>query len=258
MGVSKKLVVVTIPVYKQVLSTYEVMSLQQCFKLLRNYDIRLVAPEGLSLKNYEEAVGQPVNAEHFAPHFFDGIEGYDKLMLSTGFYKRFSSYEYLLIYQLDAFVLRDELTQWCRKGYDYIGAPWINVKWGNALFWYVVNNWNSIYRKVLYRLNPNRHYIVGNGGFSLRKISSHLRALQWFSKKAQYWELHEDCFWAHVFTDYPPFFKLPDKTTAALFSFEKARETLPLTKQLPFGCHAWYKHDLEFWRPVMKNHGFEV
>lgn len=44
-------------------------------------------------------------------------------MLSAEFYDRFAAYEYVLIYQLDAFVFADRLAEFCQMGYDYIGAP---------------------------------------------------------------------------------------------------------------------------------------
>jgi hypothetical protein len=45
--------------------------------------------------------------------------------LSEEFYQAFTDFEFMLIYQLDAFVFRDELADWCRSGYEYIGAPWL-------------------------------------------------------------------------------------------------------------------------------------
>jgi hypothetical protein len=46
-------------------------------------------------------------------------------MLSIDFYKRFRDYKFILIYQLDAYVFRDELEYWCEQDYDFIGAPLI-------------------------------------------------------------------------------------------------------------------------------------
>ena len=80
--------------------------------------------------------------------------------------------EYILIYQLDAFVFKDELKEWCQKGYDYIGAPWIatieNTIW--------LKYFNIVARKFRSKNKNNREQIffkVGNGGFSLRRTSSH-------------------------------------------------------------------------------------
>ena len=60
----------------------------------------------------------------------------------------FAKYEYILIYQTDCWVYEDRLDEFMDKGYDYYGAPWKleGLTWSK----------NS----------------VGNGGFSLRKVSA--------------------------------------------------------------------------------------
>lgn len=62
----------------------------------------------------------------------------------------------MLIYQPDAFIFKDDLSKWCSKGYEYIGAP--NV--GKA-------------RQNVY--SPAMPMRVGNGGFSLRSIPAFMR-----------------------------------------------------------------------------------
>ena len=71
---------------------------------------------------------------------------------------RFKDYAYILICQTDAWVFRDELDYWCNQGYDYIGAP-------------------------IYFPRSEQHFMdiffgVGNGGFSLRKITHCLRIVR--------------------------------------------------------------------------------
>jgi hypothetical protein len=41
-------------------------------------------------------------------------------MKSKQFYERFVAYDYMLIYQLDAYVFKDELDDWSAKGYDLL------------------------------------------------------------------------------------------------------------------------------------------
>ena len=62
----------------------------------------------------------------------------------------------MLICQLDVWIFRDEVSYWCEKGYDYIGAP--------IFYGYTANNFST---KIMG---------IGNGGFSLRKIS-HAKAI---------------------------------------------------------------------------------
>ena len=73
------------------------------------------------------------------------------LWMSKQFYFRFlPNYKYMLIYQLDAWVFTDNLQEWCDKGYDYIGAPFLSIVKKNS-------------PRVIFKG-------VGNGGLSLRRI----------------------------------------------------------------------------------------
>ena len=83
-------------------------------------------------------------------------------MISSKFYKSFKTYEFLLIYQTDAWVFRDDLLEWCNKDYDYVGAPWFT---GYDDTKGIKKAFNA----------------VGNGGFCLRKTKSMLRVLNTFS-----------------------------------------------------------------------------
>ena len=51
-------------------------------------------------------------------------QGYNEMMMSEKFYELFSDYEYILICHVDAWLFRNELVEWCRKGYDHVAAPW--------------------------------------------------------------------------------------------------------------------------------------
>ena len=117
--------IIVIPVYKDVLDTNEYKSLSQCLKILYKHPICLIGPEDLNYSVYNEVFskyGVKFDIETFDSNYFKSVAGYNKLMLSRFFYERFSSYKYMLIYQLDAYVFKDELDYWCDKDYDYIGA----------------------------------------------------------------------------------------------------------------------------------------
>ncbi len=121
---------------------------------LSKYGICFIAPESLDLS----AVMNPgESVERFDDEFFTGIAGYNRLLTSSLFYERFVECRHLLICQLDCLVFRDELDAWCGKGVDYIAAPWFRKFLDDP-------------REGLWR--------VGNGGFSLRNVQSHLRVLR--------------------------------------------------------------------------------
>ena len=175
---------VVIPVYQNQLSESEFHSLRQVCKVLKRYPLVIVKPESLDVSNWKE-IYPLLEIESFPDEYFKGISGYNRLMLSELFYSRFvERTEYLLIYQLDAYVFRDELEDWCNKGYDYVGAPWMRRPVYNRLpvsAWMRLSMWYSRARK-----EPSRQDLynkVGNGGFSLRHVAHHLAAIQSIRKR---------------------------------------------------------------------------
>ena len=129
-----------------------------------------------------------MKVESFSDEYFASLRGYNKLVLDELFYMRFLKYQYMLIYQLDAFVFKDELLLWAEKGYDYIGAPWIPPKHSYLtlrgrlkiqLKYFIYTLLNDDRRKLKKYCN----YQVGNGGFSLRKINKMLEVTRFYREK---------------------------------------------------------------------------
>jgi len=260
-------IVVIIPIYKSIPDQFELISFKQGIDVLRKHTICIITYRTLDLLYYLNLLDKErlsYKIEYFEDKYFESILGYNRLMLSLEFYKRFSMFDYMLIYQLDAYVFRDELDYWCNLHYDYLGAPWIN----NG----VVSSYG------------------GNGGFSLRKISSFIKVLQ-TDKKIVYnprqliiqyekYKLHvffnkiplitarifgyknnskfyiqfnnktEDVFWAYRARFIYSKFKVIEGDLAVKFAFEEYPSILYKynNNQLPFGCHAWTKYDSSFWR----------
>ncbi|MGF1532467.1 MAG: DUF5672 family protein [Bernardetiaceae bacterium] len=223
-------VAVVVPIYKQQPSENDLISLRQNTDILSGYDLVIVAPEGLDLSAYLDLYPN-FKVHRFAPQFFDGIPGYNRLMLSAGFYAAFSAYAYILICQTDAYVFRDELLDWCNKGYDYIGAP------------FLVPMPITTNRPLI--VNISRWLVdrVGNGGLSLRRVRTHLWATRYLGWLTRRFPKNEDIFWCY----YP--YRRPSCSEALHFAFDLApRKAFALTQgKLPFGCHAWQRHDPEFW-----------
>ena len=256
--------IVVIPIYKEVLSLEEIESFRQCCKILASHPICLVCPNHINLSCYHNianAFSVELIIEPFSQHYFDGIYSYNRLMTDISFYIRFHNYQYMLIYQLDAWVFRDELDYWCEQGFDYIGAPWFE-------------NYGTYEQ-------GNKLWAVGNGGFSLRRIQYFIDLLKHngplkdantlnlepslknriykflYSKGYQnsvtYFRkdptLFEDVFFTVYLNNTRFRSKVPSVENAALFAFEKSPSYLySMTGKLPFGCHAWQKYEYEeFW-----------
>ncbi len=253
----KHSLVIVIPIYTSTLTADEERSLKQLQRLCTNETILVVAPEGLTLPH----ALQGYDSERFSASFFEGIQGYNRLMMSADFYARFCEYEYLLIYQLDAFLFRNDLDAWCKKGYDYIGAPWLVKRkyqgLGRILLWL-----RSLPRRIQGKpfLPIDFAGKVGNGGFSLRKVTSFAHVCQtqadlmeaWVQKSLTCREYNEDCFWATR-----PDWTYPSAQEALQFSFDLApQEAWQRTQgNIPTGCHGWSKPQYrDFWIPIISQY----
>lgn len=246
MAEKKSLVAVVIPVYQASMTDAEQMSLRQCMNVLGNYPVIVVKPATLDLTSFKQQYPS-LTFQSFDDHFFTGVDAYNRLMVSVDFYKAFTAYEYILIYQLDAFVFRDELQEWCAKGYDYIGAPSLHQPEFDTIP-------AESARDFAHALSTQR--VVLNGGLSLRKIPSFLRYLKIYNTFYPAWKGNEDMLFCQEATRLKPmklFMNLPEWREALYFAFEKSpAASYELTDhRLPFACHAWERYDAAFWAPFI-------
>jgi len=271
MSAGKSKIIIVVPIYKNP-TPDELVSLERCCEILGNYEHAIVCPKSFDLSVYYKIWGYfnlQFKEERFEDYYFSSILGYNKLTLSKYFYERFSPYEYMLIYQPDAYVFRDDLDLWVSKGYDYVGAPFVE----NPL-----NLSDKSYDMLL----------VGNGGFSLRRISFFinffhsyknvyslryvasslniihkpsrclllfLMMLGWRNKPASaaynWWRkgLAEDIFWTLELnnSNFKPY--CPSGQEALSFGFEKfPSKYFDILGKLPMGCHAWPRNEYHtFW-----------
>lgn len=150
----KKYCIVT-PTQKETLSDYEKISLKTIQKIFQNEDKFLVTfqENKLNLDNFKKI--------YFKKYYFESIDNYNKLCMSSEFYKQFSSYEYILICQLDVIVLSKKfLNNIFDRKISYIGA---------------LAGKKNLFDRKRKKLWGRRFYC--NGGFSLRKIEDFLNVL---------------------------------------------------------------------------------
>ena len=199
---------------------------------------------------------------------FESITSYNHLLLSVWFYELFNNYKYILIYQLDCFVFKDELTAWVNKGYSYIGAPWVNKQGeiegvGNGGF--SLRNVNDSIRVLKSRKKIHPFSIYLERAKRIDKPLTFIRAIKNYLKSSSFRSAHknelinEDKTFAHA-TNRLYFFKASKGKEAVNFAFEK--EPSKLFKfnsyELPFGCHAWWKYDLDFYKPFIEQFGYQI
>ena len=263
-------VVIIIPFYRDAISAYELIALEQCFKILANHPIIAIKPNHLTLP--AEAQKYPfTDIVSFDNDFFKSVEGYNALMLSADFYGAFLAYKYILIHQLDAFVFEDKLGHWCSQNYDYIGAPWLRDIDHPDLFKAIKSNIKYYFHTrydVRKNGEPTKYQYenrVGNGGFSLRNVKKFYDVcLKQKAKIDNYLAIgghhfNEDRFWSVEVNRKRKTLNIPGYKTAVAFSFEFVPErALRINhNQLPFGCHAWDRY-VDFWRPVFKQYNYTI
>lgn len=227
----KKNVVIGIPVYKINLSKNEEISLRQVERILSKYEKVFIAPESLG-SIYAEKY-KYLSVKTFPDKYFDDIAGYNKLLLSEDFYQCFIEYKYLLIYQLDAFVFKDELSDFCAMDYDYIGAPWTYAT-----------------------KPPDCKSYVGNGGLSLRNVKNTISLLKKTKEINELWDRNEDVFFALCGADDIHGFKVAPTYIAKKFSLEENFQSHYKKEKLPFGCHGWFKFDDKVITEILYQYGY--
>jgi hypothetical protein len=240
-----KPVVVVVPLHKTVLDPLEHFSLAYSLHVLRQRDRLLIGPNGLDLGFYQGQYGD-IPFIDFGPECFASIQGYNRLLLNPEFYLRFAEYEFVLILQPDAIVLRDELDEWCARPFDYVGAPWPD---GYELFVNVGRFEGNKGKRV--------KVPVGNGGLSLRRVAKSIALLREFDDDTLSLFLRtgssEDLFFS-VMGALSEDFIIPNEMTAARFSLElKPSYYLAVNGgRMPMGGHAWWKYEPELWRRILR------
>lgn len=262
---------IIVPIYRESPTEDDLISLQQLFRILGKHKITFVHPNNLNLENYRKF---PALFTAFEKDYFISILGYNRLMLSKIFYQNFSE-KYLLIYQTDCFIFKDELLQWCEKGYDYVGAPWIRSRKEIPLFKLFFDRGISKIKTLINFKGNNKvqkdksllYNAVGNGGLSLRKRDKFIQVLDKLEEVVNIYldPKNSGQFYAEdVFFSIEPVrncleFSKPNYKEATHFAIEnKQSEAMEINKgQLPFGCHRWNK-ERDFWKPYFSDQGYII
>ena len=232
-------VAVVIPIYQTQLNPEEIISLEQCLRVLGEYPIRFVGPQSLNIEFLKTWIKE-IEIIRFEDKYFKSPKTYNKLLTSPFFYEAFPNFEYILIHQLDAYVFEDQLLEWCAKGFDYIGAPKLRK--------HHLSNTFSCQPVLL------------NGGLSLRKVRPILRYIKIYHLFFREWLANEDAMFSFAQRRVYPFrflLKLPTWQEALTFAIEQNPETsMRILGKLPFGCHAWERYNPKFWEKYIsiKNH----
>ena len=241
---SKKKVVIVVPISNRPgLKSSEEQSLKHLKKHLGNHDIFIVAPQGLGV----DFPGLEI--KRFSPKYFGSVENYQRMVMSSGFYKTFGEY-------------------------DFIGAPWVkhddspnkgtvyDGRVGNSGFSLKkISTFIRLFDSDRYAYNVFDRWKRVHGNKSLlRKLVcipdfflgffKRFNGIEW---EVANWDKSEEYFLLTRVSHYLPKYNVPDVEEALKFAFEIVPEyCYELNSgKLPFGCHAWETYDKKFWEPYL-------
>ena len=203
----KKDVCIVLPIHKERLDTYEMLSFLKCLKTFGGKrKIKLVIPENISDDFYKK-YSALYDILKVKARWMDSFDSYNELLCNKGFWKLFDDFEYVLIYQVDCWVYKDELDDLIKLGYDYYGAPW-----------------------------PMYNNKVGNGGLSLRKVSKMIEICEKYTFKRK--SIHEDGWYCLI---HNKDLNICPLDVAVNFSLEiPSDELVKMIKDIPMGLHGKY------------------
>ncbi len=261
------LVCVVIPVHQESMTEGELISFKQCLSVLKNRDIYLLCPKGLNLKLYY-SIGNNFKVKEIDPIWQSSLLNYNKMKVSRFFYELFKDYKYLLTYELDAYIFKDDLDYWINKGYDYIGAPWFegyNIPISDKLV-AVGNSGFSLRNVQILRTLLKKNYIIylaKNEKNIFKKLISFI-SYPYYSLSnlinkenlsiQNFFHMNEDGFISQILIKKYSNFKIAPIDDAYKFSFEKKPKILyeRNNSTLPMGCHKWENNDINFWKEFIK------
>jgi len=225
--------IITVPVYKENPNVFEIASIKQCVKVLGDkFEILLFCPDELNLSKYEaECNNYSFSILRCDKRYFASQKSYSDLCETWQFYDLLSDYEYMIIYQLDAWIFEDKVEYFMNMGYDYIGGVHLVSFTGGR--------------------GEN-----GNGGFCLRKpkIFKDVCRKTDFNKMPK--GLLEDCCFTQRLKNN---FNLAPVEISRQFSFQESPEKVykMANNKLPMGCHAFKRFGWSFWKKFIQIDGYK-
>lgn len=117
--------IVIVPAYKSHLNNYEYVSFARCCKLLsKDYTICLLTYPRMNLSEYTKIFNKYADTQnmqltqlYFNKEYFNSPLTYSLIMLEHKLYNTFKNYKYILIYQLDCYIFKNDIKIWIDKDY---------------------------------------------------------------------------------------------------------------------------------------------
>ena len=197
--------------HKPSLSGDEELSFKRCIDVCSpNRDVYLVIPDNIP-QDYYKNLSKDLKIETIGNEWLSTYTNYNILVCCSLLYHKFKNYDYILVYQTDCWIYEDRLDYFVSLGYDYYGAPW-----------------------------PHHNDTVGNGGFSLRKVSKMIE----ITEKYPPIQGEPEDVW--LCQRHGSDLNICDLKTACNFSMEVlTKRYADLIETEPMGLHSWMMR--RFW-----------
>ena len=163
------------PIWKPRLDAAELENVHRSLNTGGRHCLQFLAPEGLNLGFYLSEFPR-VSVRQIEQRHLRSVADYNALMLSSDFYENYVDFDFLVLVQTDAVLIRD-LSDLDLADKDYVGAPWIQgVKYRRIASRLALSIPGTHERpvspgRVIARLTGCTAW-VGNGGLSIRRVPS--------------------------------------------------------------------------------------
>lgn len=124
-GYNLKNVVIVIPIYREVPSDDEKISICNIIHKIGNDDIQIVAPHELDISYYIKVFSN-VKVINMPKRIWKRASTYcyNQMCLNPSFYNMYAEYRFMLIAQTDCLLIKgyNTLIDFCNMNFDYIGG----------------------------------------------------------------------------------------------------------------------------------------
>ena len=238
----KELVSVIVPVLDPQINPTEERILHHCLNILDQYPIIFITYEGADLSIIKEH-NEDIDVIYFPKKYFLSRSHLAGLFLMEDFYDRFSWCDFLLIHELNSWVVRDELHYWCKQGYDYLkSGPVENAE---------IDKLDGVLSRVKGFSNDEKRLFgraFADNGIYLCHIQRMINTIKSKQKEVYeyrhseslehadsvFWELEANRFW--------PYLRKPTEIVRNHFAMDAAN--INLNKTLPFALTGISKENI--------------
>lgn len=203
----KKDVCIAFFTHKEKLEGQELLAFLRCLHVFsKKRKIKLIIPDSISTEFYNK-YSSFYDIVKVDSSWMKDSKSYNQMLCNPNLWKYFNDYKYVLTFQCDCYVFKDDLDYYIGLGYDYYGAPW-----------------------------PLYNNKVGNGGLSLRKVSKMIELTEKY--KFIRGSINEDGWYCLIHGDEMNICPLD---IAVNFSLEiPTNELFGMIKDVPMGMHGKY------------------